>query len=437
VSAGNDVWGDRTSGGPPRPFFGSRWTPRPAHVRELDPGSGLPAGFRAAGVAAAIKPSGNPDVGLLICDSPQPASAARFTATATPAAPVLVSRERCRLDALRAVLANSGCANAATGRRGLDDAAKTQGAAAMALGVAPEEVALSSTGGISWYLPVDSMLKGILAASSQLRPDGDAAFQQAIQTTDAFEKRANLEVELASGTVRLTAQCKGAGMISPNFATMLCFVQTDAALAPDTADLLLGVCVKRSFDRCSVDGQLSTNDTALLMCSGSSGVSVAPESEDELRFGEALDALLRTLAIMMVADGEGARRIARALVRGGHAEGVEMVARAIANSPLVKTALHSADPNWGRIVQAAGGALSSPAARDWFATPLPVDLSIEGIQVCSAGAAIPHDQDALAQAVARTEVEYEITLPGEGAETEVFFSDLSHEYVTVNAEYTT
>jgi len=437
VSAGNDVWGDRTSGGPPRPFFGSRWTPRPAHVRELDPGSGLPAGFRAAGVAAAIKPSGNPDVGLLICDSPQPVSAARFTATATPAAPVLVSRERCRLDALHAVLANSGCANAATGRRGLDDAAKTQGAAAMALGVAPEEVALGSTGGISWYLPVDSMLKGILAASSQLRPDGDAAFQQAIQTTDAFEKRANLEVELASGTVRLTAQCKGAGMISPNFATMLCFVQTDAALAPDTADLLLGVCVKRSFDRCSVDGQLSTNDTALLMCSGASGVSVAPESEDELRFGEALDALLRTLAIMMVADGEGARRIARVLVRGGHAEGVEMVARAIANSPLVKTALHSADPNWGRIIQAAGGALSAPAARDWFATPLAVDLSIEGIQVCSAGAAISHDEDALAQAVARTEVEYEITLPGEGAETEVFFSDLSHEYVTVNADYTT
>jgi glutamate N-acetyltransferase / amino-acid N-acetyltransferase len=437
VSAGNDVWGDRTSDGPPRPFFGSRWTPRPAHVRELDPGSGLPAGFRAAGVAAAIKPSGNPDVGLLICDSPQPVSAARFTATATPAAPVLVSRERCRLDALRAVLANSGCANAATGRRGLDDAAKTQGAAAMALGVEPEEVALGSTGGISWYLPVDSMLKGILAASSQLRGDGDAAFQQAIQTTDAFEKRANLEVDLPSGTVRLTAQCKGAGMISPNFATMLCFVQTDAALAPDTADLLLGVCVKRSFDRCSVDGQLSTNDTALLMCSGASGVSVAPESEDELRFGEALDALLRTLAIMMVADGEGARRIARALVRGGHAEGVEAVARAIANSPLVKTALHSADPNWGRIVQAAGGALSVPAAREWFPTPLAVDLSIEGIQVCSAGAAIPHDEDALAQAVARTEVEYEITLPGDGAETEVFFSDLSHEYVTVNAEYTT
>jgi glutamate N-acetyltransferase / amino-acid N-acetyltransferase len=215
-----------------RPLFASRWTPRPEHVSELAPDAGLPAGFRAAGVAAGIKPSGKRDVGVLVCDGPQPVSAARFTATGTPAAPVLVSRERCRLDALRAVLANSGCANAATGRRGLDDAAKTQGAAAMALGVAPEEVLLGSTGGISWYLPVEEMLKGILAASSQLRGDGDGDFQAAIQTTDAFEKRANLQVELASGTVRLSAQCKGAGMISPNYATMLCFVQTDAALAP-------------------------------------------------------------------------------------------------------------------------------------------------------------------------------------------------------------
>ena len=146
-------------------------------------------------------------------------------------------------------------------------------------------------------------------------------------------------------------------MISPNFATMLCFVETDAALAPETADLLLGVCVKRSFDRASVDGQLSTNDTAILMCSGASGVRVAPESEDELRFGEALDALLRQLAIMMVADGEGAGRIARVIVRGGAPRGVEAAARAVANSPLVKAALHGGDPNWGRIVQAVGGAL--------------------------------------------------------------------------------
>ncbi|HWX43753.1 MAG TPA: bifunctional glutamate N-acetyltransferase/amino-acid acetyltransferase ArgJ [Solirubrobacteraceae bacterium] len=436
MSAGEDVFGDRSAGGPPRPFFGSRWVPAPEHVRELDPDAGLPAGFRAAGVACGIKPSGRPDLGLIVCDaspSARPASAARFTASGTPAAPVLLTRERCSLGALRAVLANSGCANAATGKRGLDDAAKTQGAAAIALGVQAEEVALASTGGISHLLPVPKMLKGILHASRELRREGDVDLQQAIQTTDAFEKRANLEVRLPSGSVHLSAQCKGAGMISPNFATMLCFVQTNAVLDPPTADLLLGVCVKRSFDRCSVDGQLSTNDAAILMASGASAVHVAPESEDELRFGEALDALLRQLAIMMVADGEGARRIARVVVHGGGAENVEAAARGIANSPLVKTALHSADPNWGRIIQAVGSALPGTA-------PLPVDLSIEGIQVCSAGTAIDYDEGALAQAIQAREIEYEVTLGGRGpihAETEVLFSDLSHEYVTINADYTT
>jgi glutamate N-acetyltransferase/amino-acid N-acetyltransferase len=418
----------------PLPFFRSRWVPPPAHVRELALDSGLPAGFRAAGVTCGIKPSGNPDLALLVCDAEQPVSAARFTATAAPAAPVLLSRERCNLEALRAILANSGCANAATGRRGLEDAAKTQGAAAAALGLDPSAVAVASTGGISDYLPVDPIIRGILTAHRALRRDGDADLQKAIQTTDAFEKRASLELELPSGTVRLSAQCKGAGMISPRFATMFCFVQTDAGLTPETADLLLGVCVKRSFDRASVDGQLSTNDTAILMCSGASGVSIVPESEDELRFGEALDALLRQLAIMMVADGEGAARIARVIVRGGDHDGAEAGARAVANSPLVKTALHSGDPNWGRIIQAVGGTLGG---RPGFEAPLAVDLTLEGIQVCSAGAAVPYDEPALASALQAREVEYEITLPGDGAETEVFFSDLSHEYVSFNADYTT
>ena len=434
MSAGKDIFGDRTASGPPRPFFHSRWVPAPAHVRDLGPDVGLPDGFRAAGVACGIKPSGNRDLGLLVCDAEDPVSAARFTSSGTPAAPVLVSQERCRLDSLRAILANAGCANAATGKRGLDDAAKTQGAAAIATGVEESAVVLASTGGISQYLPVDAMLKGILAASGELRREGDADFQQAIQTTDAFEKRACLEVELSGGPVRLSAQCKGAGMISPRFATMFCFIQTDAVLESATADLLLGVTVKRSFDRASVDGQLSTNDIAVLMCSGASGVRVVPESEDELRFGEALDALLRQLAILMVADGEGAARIARVVVRGGHIEGAEAVARAVANSPLVKAALHSGDPNWGRIVQAVGAAMGG---RDRFSPPLAVDISLEGIHVCSAGAAIDYDEAVLEEALKGKEVEYEITLPGDGAETEVFFSDLSHEYVTINADYTT
>ncbi|HVR05153.1 MAG TPA: bifunctional glutamate N-acetyltransferase/amino-acid acetyltransferase ArgJ [Solirubrobacteraceae bacterium] len=434
MSAGTEIRGDQRASGPPQPFFCSRWVQPPQHARELAPDAGLPAGFRAAGAACGIKPSGNPDVGLLVCDAPDPVSAARFADTAAPAAPVMLSRERCNLQALRAILANSGCANAATGKRGLDDAAKTQGAAAMALGIDPSEVLLGSTGGISDYLPVERVLRGILDAHRALERGGDTSFQQAIQTTDAFEKRANLAVELPSGEVRLSAQCKGAGMISPRFATMFCFLQTDAKLAPETAELLLSVCLKRSFDRCSVDGQLSTNDTAALICSGSSGVSVAPESEDELRLGEALDALMRQLAILMVADGEGAGRIARALVRGGDQGRVQTAARAVANSPLVKAALHGADPNWGRIVQALGGALGGEGLGGGH---IAVDVLVEGIQVCAAGTAIDHDEAALAKAVERQEVEYEIVLPGEGAETEVFFSDLSYEYVRINAEYTT
>jgi glutamate N-acetyltransferase / amino-acid N-acetyltransferase len=211
---------------------------------------------------------------------------------------------------------------------------------------------------------------------------------------------------------------------------MLCFVQTDAALEPETAELLLSVCVKRSFDRISVDGQLSTNDTVILICSGRSGVRIEPETDDELRFGEALDALLRMLSILIVRDGEGSKRIGRVIVRGGHDESVERCARAVANSPLVKTALHGADPNWGRIAQAVGAAMPGTA-------PLALDIAIEGITVCAGGVAVPHDEDALRSAAEGLEIEYEVGLPGAGAETEVLFSDLSHEYVTINAEYTT
>jgi glutamate N-acetyltransferase / amino-acid N-acetyltransferase len=343
---------------------------------------------------------------------------------------VQLTRRRCRLDGIRAVVANSGNANAATGRRGLDDAARMQGAAAMASGVGEDRVAVASTGVIGVPLDTDLVVRGISAARGALAADGDAAFGEAIRTTDAFPKQASLELALPSGPVRVSAQAKGAGMISPAFATMLCFVQTDAALAPETADLLLGVCVKRSFDRISVDGQLSTNDTAILMASGASGVTVAPESEDELRLGEALDALLRRLALEIVRDGEGALRVGRVTVTGGDERVVAGAARAVANSPLVKAALHGGDPNWGRIAQAVGQAVHDSA-------PLPVDVWIEDTQVCAKGAVVPYDERTLAAAVAGEEVEYTVGLPGEGAEAEVFFSDLSHEYVTINAEYTT
>jgi glutamate N-acetyltransferase/amino-acid N-acetyltransferase len=410
-------------------FFRSRWVDVPEGVREV-PGAPLPAGFRAAGAAAGIKPSGGLDVGLLVSDSEDTTSAARFTRSGTAAPPVLVTRDRARLDALKAIAVNSGNANAATGGRGMDEAARMQGAGAMMGRTTEDRVAVCSTGVIGVQLDGHKVVRGLLEAGKALAPEGIDDFQQSIMTTDLFEKRGTIEIDLPGGTVRLAAQSKGAGMIQPFFATMLCFIETDAIVAAETAELLLGVCVKRSFDRITVDGQLSTNDTAILLCGGASGIAVESESEGELLFGQALDALLRQLAIDMCRDGEGARRVGRVTVRGGHGPNVERVARAIANSPLVKTALYGGDPNWGRIAQAIGLALPDTA-------PLAYDIAIEGVQVCVAGNAVEHDEDDLKARVARDEVEYAIGLPGDGFETEVFFSDLGHEYININAEYTT
>ena len=409
----------------------SRWIDVPEWVSEVE-GGGLPQGFRAAGIPVGLKPTGDRDLAMVVCDADEVTSAIRFTASGALAAPVLVTRERCRLDALKAVVVNAGNANAATGSRGLDEAARVQGAAATVARTDPDRVAVCSTGVIGVQLDGRLIVRGLARLAGELRPDGEQDLAAAIRTTDAIDKHVTLEVQLSGGTVTLSAQAKGAGMIQPQFATMLCFVQTDAQLSAETADLLLGVCVKRSFDRISVDGQLSTNDTALLQCSGSSGVAVEPESEDERRFGLALDCLLRGLALRIVRDGEGARRVGRVVVRGGHAEAVERVGRAVANSPLVKTALYGGDPNWGRYAQAIGAAL--PGAQDGR---LAFDLSIEGVQLATGGQGLDHDTADLAQRVARDEVEIWIGLPGDGHEAECFFSDLGHEYITINADYTT
>jgi glutamate N-acetyltransferase/amino-acid N-acetyltransferase len=408
-------------------FFRSRWVEAPEHVRELEPAA-LPRGFRAGAVAAGLREPEGLDVGVLVSDEPDTTSAARFTTNSRLGAPVIVSKGSA-LDRLRAVVANAGGSNTGDGQRGIDTARATQAAAAEALGIEPEQVGVASTGVIAAELPRDKVTGGARAAIEALGDSADG-LAQAIRTTDKWPKLACLEVTLSGGVVRLSAQAKGAGMISPRYATMFCFVQTDAALDAGTVDLLTGVCVKRSFDRISVDGQLSTSDTVFVMASGASSVRVEPESADELLLGEALDALMRQLAMEIVADGEGAKRVGRVIVRGA-ADDVERVARSVANSPLVKTALHGADPNFGRILQATGQVLEPPFL---------VDLEIEGRRVVTAGEGIRLDAGdirALEEAVSGSEVEYALTIPGDGGETEVFFSDLSHEYVTINAEYTT
>ena len=420
-------------------FFASRWVTRPEHVTELDPTT-LPAGFRAAGAASGLKPEGL-DVGVLFCESDDAVSAARFTTNARIGAPVIVSKGAA-LDRLRCVVANSGCSNVGDGERGIETARAMQVAAAEALGIEPDQVGVASTGVIGTELPREKVLAGIRECAGRICPPekgarplqaGDTAdadaFAHAILTSDSGPKRACLEVVLPSGgSIRLAAQAKGAGMIAPRHATMFCFIETDAALEQHTLDLLTGVCVRRSFDRISVDGQLSTSDTVFAIASGASGVRIEPESPDELAFGEALDALLRQLAMLMVGDGEGAKRVGRIIVRG-RPDAVEPVARSIAYSPLVKTALYGGDPNFGRILQAAGQAW--PPGDAFVA-----DLEIEGVQVVTAGDAIETDLSKLAPLVQGDEIEYALTIPGSGGETEVYFSDLSPEYVRFNSEYT-
>ncbi|MBF6621008.1 MAG: bifunctional glutamate N-acetyltransferase/amino-acid acetyltransferase ArgJ [Patulibacter sp.] len=420
-------------------FFRSRWVDVPESIVDVRE-RGLPQGFRAAGVAAGIKPSGARDVALLVCDAPDAVSAIRFTRSGAAAPPVLVTKDESRCDALRAVVITSGNANAGTGRDGFETARQVRHAAAVAAGLDDDQVAVCATGVIGVPLPMDVVPQGVAAAGRELRADGDDDFRQGIETTDLFPKTITVTVQLEGGPVAISAVCKGAGMIQPSFATMLCFVTTDAAIDAETADLLLGVCVRRSFDRITVDGQLSTSDTAVLIASGASGVRVASQSPDEQRFGLALDAVLRQLALLIVKDGEGARRVGRVTVRGSDGPSCERVARNVANSPLVKTALYGGDPNWGRIVQAAGAALPGPALT-------PLQIRIEGVEVCRDGQEVVFDREALSALVAGTEIDYDVTIgPAVGDdgqpvayanETEVYFSDLGHEYVTFNGEYTT
>ena len=380
-------------------FFRSRWVDPPDGVVELDP-SQLSPGFRAAGVACGIKPSGALDLGLVICDSEQVRSAALFTRNAAAAAPVRLCRERCDLGGLRAVAVNSGIANAGTGGRGRDDAAWMQGAAAAALGLDERTVAVASTGVVGAPLPTTEVGRGVAAAARALDPAGADDFARAIMTSDSGPKRCSLKL----GGVTVSAQAKGAGMIEPDMATMLCFVQTDAVV--DDPATALSAAVDGSFNLITVDGQMSTNDSVILQATGSAGEPLP----DGL-----LDAVLLQLALDVVADGEGATRVARVVVNAAADPGeADRVARAVANSPLVKTALYGRDPNWGRVVQAAGMALAGEQ----------VDLG-------------PDDVNVFELASDAAEVEVSVTLGRGEAAAHRYCSDLTTDYVTFNAEYTT
>jgi glutamate N-acetyltransferase/amino-acid N-acetyltransferase len=408
-------------------FFRSRWVDLPAGVSERDRDE-LPSGFRAAGVAAGIKKAGDLDVGLLVCESESAVSAARFTRNALVAAPVTISR-RAALPRLRAVVVNSGNANVANGEAGLAVAAAMAETAARELGLAPEVVGVASTGVIGVGLEHTPVLSGIAAAAQALAPHaGD--FAHSILTTDRWPKYATIALTLSAGEVRISAQAKGGGMIAPALATMLCFVETDASVDHQTLERLLDAAIGRSFNRISVDGQLSTNDSVFMLAAGSSGVVVEAGGDDEAAFAAALGALLKQLALEVVSDGEGASRVARLEVRGPSGA-TEPVARGVANSPLVKCALYGGDPNWGRVLQAAGQALPDAGG-------VPFRLAIEEIEVARGGAAAPLDEalrSRLDAAMQAAEVELRLEFGDEEEESEIYFCDLGPTYVEINSEY--
>jgi len=381
-------------------FFKSRWVESPAGVEELDPAQ-LAPGFRAGTAHCGLKGGGKTDVGLLVCDAEGVVSSILLTRNGSAAAPVRVCRKRCERGAIRAVVVNAGNANAETGERGYADAVAMCDEAAGQLGLRPETVAVAETGVIGVPLPIDEVLAGIGAAAKALSPDGGSDFADAILTTDRWPKRCTVR----AGGVTLSAQAKGGGMIQPNMATMLCFVQTDAAL--DDPEAALRAATEASFERITVDGQMSTNDTILLQATGAAGAPLP---------AGLLEAVLLQLAIEVVADGEGSTRVGRAQVEGAASPGeAERVARAIANSPLVKTALFGRDPNWGRIAQAAGMALAGEDLEE---------IGAEGIDATELGADV-------------AEAEIGLRLDRGEHAAHVWFSDLGYEYVRINAEYTT
>ncbi len=382
------------------PFFRSRWVDAPDGVEELDP-TQLAPGFRAGGAHCGLKGGGKTDVGLVVCDEEAVTSSMVLTRNASAAAPIRVCRDAVELDRVRAAVVNSGNANAETGEKGYADALAMCERAAAALGLGPEQVAVAETGTIGVPLPIEAVLPGIDEAAAGLSSSGAGTFSDAITTTDRWSKHCTLSL----GGVTLSAQAKGAGMMEPNMATMLCFVQTDAIV--EEPGMLLRAAVDSSFNRITVDGQMSTNDCVLLQGTGASGRPLP----DGL-----LEAVLKQLAIEIVRDGEGAVRVGRVEVsEAASAAEAERVARAIANSPLVKTALFGRDPNWGRIAQAAGAALVGEDLEE---------IGADSIDAAELGAET-------------AEAEIGLRLGRGEHRAHVWFSDLGYEYIRINAEYTT
>jgi glutamate N-acetyltransferase/amino-acid N-acetyltransferase len=381
-----------------------------------------PKGFVATGIHAGIRKNGHRDLALV--RSLEPATGAgMFTANRVQAAPVIVSREHLELAEPQAVVVNSGIANAATGVQGIADSRATAAEAGRMLGVAPEQVLILSTGVIGQPLPIDKVLAGVRSASLQLSRCGGSTAADAIMTTDTRAKEA-----LARGTgFAVGGMAKGSGMIHPNLATMLAVVTTDYPLEPGEAIEFLRPAVDTSFNAISVDGECSTNDTVLLLANGASGVVRTPESDAE--FADCIRTVCGELAKQIVADGEGATVLAEIAVRGAlNAPEARAIAERVATSPLVKTALHGHDANWGRIAAAAGSAKFDGGYA--HLDPDKLSIAIDGVPVLISGSP-SGDEPVLTNGHCAIEIDLAL---GDGVAT-YLTSDLSYDYVRINADY--
>ena len=381
-----------------------------------------PKGFVAAGIHSGIRKNGHRDLALV--RSLEPATGAgMFTANRVQAAPVVVSREHLELAEPQAVVVNSGVANAATGVQGIADARATAAEAGRMLGIAPEQVLVLSTGVIGQPLPIDKVLAGVRSASLQLSRCGGSTAADAIMTTDTRAKEA-----MARGTgFSVGGMAKGSGMIHPNLATMLAVVTTDYPLEPGEAIDFLRPAVDTSFNAISVDGECSTNDTVLLIANGASGIERTPASDAE--FALCVRTVCGELAKQIVADGEGATVLAEIAVRGAlNAPEARAIAERVATSPLVKTALHGHDANWGRIAAAAGSAKFDGGYA--HLDPEKLSIAIDGVPVLVSGSP-SGDEPVLTNGHCAIEIDLAL---GDGAAT-YLTSDLSYDYVRINADY--
>ena len=385
-------------------------------------------GFRAAGVAAGLKKNGRNDLGLIASRVPATAAGV-FTQNRVQAAPVVLDRERIKTGICQAVLVNSGNANCCTGEQGMQDARKMARLAASALDIPEESVLVASTGVIGQPLPVDKIQKAIPALVQSLSPDGFMMLAEAIMTTDTVPKLVRRQGTLDGKVFTVTGTAKGAGMIAPNMATMLCFVCTDVAADADQLHQCLYTSVEQSFNRISIDGDTSTNDTALILANGLSG-AVIQSPENLAVFQDILNEVLVTLAKMLVKDGEGATKLVEICVQGAATdEDARKIADTVAGSNLVKTAIFGEDANWGRILAAAGraGVSFEPEKMDIFFNDV-----LMFSQGSGRGVAV---EDEVTKVLRLPEFIITIDLHCGNCRTSVWTCDFSVEYVRINADY--